>query len=451
MPLNNLPASIQSVIQQNFLERAFEDALRADIGFRSIADPEDFTAGVGETITKTRTGLLPAVTTPMSPAANTDITSGLTAQNYGVEQYTLSVAQYPGMMQLNIATAKVAIDNLFLKNAATLGEQAYRSVDTLAQMALYKGYLGGNTFVRTTLGAAGVTINVDDISGFQYTWNSEGQVVAVSSGNPVNVQVGADVYSLTGVAADGTNVSVSPGGVSGTLTFSTSVTIADGTAQNAVVSAVAPWVERPMDASTNTVPASSVWGITSSLFNGGKLSMQQLLQAKAQLKSNGVKPVRETGMYNFYGSPKQVVGLFNDPDFKLLFRGQPKTEEFRRGIVADILGVQLIETNLNPAATFGSNKVQYGALCGEGALIEGKFTANAYAETAGVPADDLITVVDGIAHITREPIDALKQVVTQSWSYIGGFAVPSDITTNPNTIPTASNSAFKRAVILQSL
>ena len=451
MGIQNLPASLQSVIQQNFLERAFEESLRAELGFRAIADPEEFTAGVGETITKTRPGLLPAITTPMSPAANSDFTSGLTAQNYGIEQYTLGVAQYPGMMQLNIATSKVAIANLFLRNAVSLGEQAYRSVDTLAQMALFSGYLTGNTVVSTTLGAAGATISVDDVRGFQFTWNSSGQVVPVSVTNPVNVTVGADVYSLTGVAVDGTNVSVSPGGISGTLTFSASVTVADGTAQNAVVSAVAPWVERPMDSSTNTVAASTVYGITSSLFNGGRLSMQMLLQAKAQLKANGVRPVRATGMYHFYGSPKQTVGLFNDPDFKLLFRGQSNSAEFRRGIVAELLGIQLIETNLNPAATIGGNKIQYGALCGEGALVEGVFTSNAYAETEGVPKDDLITVVDGIAHITREPLDVLKQVITQSWSYIGGFAVPSDITTNPNTIPTASNSAFKRCIILESM
>jgi hypothetical protein len=59
--------------------------------------------------------------------------------------------------------------------------------------------------------------------------------------------------------------------------------------------------------------------------------------------------------------------------------------------------------------------------------------------------------VDDIAHITREPIDALKQVVTQSWSYIGGFVAPTDTTTTPNTVPTASNAAFKRAAIIETL
>ena len=207
-----------------------------------------------------------------------------------------------------------------------------------------------------------------------------------------------------------------------------------------------------MDSASNSTPVSSIWGITSSLYNSGKLSMQMLLNAKAQLSSNGVAPVSASGMYHFYASPKQVVGLFNDQDFKLLFRGQPNSPEFRRGVIAELLGIQLIETNLNPVATVsGVGTVQYGILCGDGTLVEGTFTPEAYRAAEKADDDDgMITVVDGIAHVTREPLDALKQVVTQSWAYIGGFTVPSDITTNPNTIPTASNSAYKRGVVLES-
>ncbi len=452
MSINNLPTALQSVIQQGFLEREFQQSLRAKLGFRSIASREQFMAGIGETITKTRSGLLPAITTPMAPAANSDFTSGLTPQNYAVEQYILSINQYAGNQQLNVVTARVAIASLFLQNAKALGEQAARSVDTLAQNALFGSYLGGNTFVRVTLGAAGVTISVDDVRGFQYTWNSEGQYVPVSVSNPVNVTVGSDVYSLTSVAVDGSNVSLTPGGISGTLTFSASVTVADGTAKNAVQSAVAPVVGRPMDAATNTVPVSTVWGIATGLYNGGRLSMQMLLDAKSQLSSNGVAPVEASGLYHYYASPKQAVGLFNDPDFKQLFRGEPKSPEFRQGVVAELLGIQLIETNLNPNAAFaGVGTVNYGALCGEGALVEGVFTREGYAGATKEDDDDMMVMAEDIAHITREPLDALKQVVTQSWSYIGGFSVPSDITTNPNTIPTASNSAYKRAVLVESL
>ena len=454
MAINNLPASIQSVIQLNYLERAFEEALRAKLGFRSIADREPFMAGIGETITKTRTGLLPAVTTALSPAANTDITSGLTAQNYPVEQYSLAINQYAGNMQLNLATAQVAIADLYLRNGVTLAEQAFRSVDTLAQKTLYNTYLGGNTRVTATLGAPAATIAVDDIRGFQYTWNSAGQVVPISVSNPVNVTVGADVYSLTGSTADGTNVSTAPGGISGTLTFATNVTVSDGTLGNAVVSAVAPYVVRPSTTSGNTM-ASTTAGISSANdLNAGRLTMQMILDAKSEMGSNGVMPVDDSGMYHLYLNPRQAKGLFADQEFQLLFRGTEfKSEEYRRGIVADILGVQMIETNLNPVqALSGVGTIQRAMLVGQGALVEGTFTNTAYAAAEKADDDDgMITVVDGIAHVTREPLDALKQVVTQSWSYIGGFAVPSDITTNPNTIPSASNSAFKRGIMLESL
>lgn len=452
MAINNLPASLQDVIQTGMLEREFHDALKAKFGFRAIAEREPFPARIGESITKTRAGLLPAITTPMAPAANSDFTSGLTPQNYGVEQYTLSINQYAGNQMLNVVTSGVAIASLYLQNAVALGYQAAFSVDTLAQQALYNTYMGGNSRVITTLGSPGVAVHVDDIRGFQTTWNSAGQPVPISGTNPVNVTVGSDVYSLVGSAADGSNISTAPGGISGTLTFSANVTVADATAGNAVISAVAPVVLRPSVSATNVMAATTAAINASTDINSGKLTMQMILNAKAQLAANAVMPVRDSGMYHLYLDPLQATGLFSDPAFQLLFRGGAKTPEYREGIVADILGVRLIETNLNPVQALGGvGNVRRGFLGGEGTLVEGEFTRNGYKETDKLDDDDMITLVDGIAHITREPLDALKQVVTQSWSYIGGFVVPSDITTNPQTVPTASNSAFKRGVILESL
>ncbi len=452
MGINSLPTSLQSVIQQGYLEREFQQALRAELGFRAIADREPFMAGIGETITKTRTGLLPAVTTPLAPPNNTDISSGLTPQNYGVEQYTLAVAQYAANQMLNIVTARVAIDDLYLNNARTLAEQAARSVDTLAQAAIFNTYMGGNTRVITTLGAAGPVVHVDDIRGFEYSWNAEGQPVAVSSANTVSVTVGNDVYTLAGAVADATNVSTAPGGLSGSLTFTGNVTAADATVGNAVVSAVAPVVLRPLNATSNAMAATTPGIAAGADVNGAKLTMQLVLNAKATMKANGVPPVSATGNYIFYADPLQMTGLYSDPAFQFFFRGRPDSSEYRRGLVAEMLGVDIVETNINPVQVLaGVGTVRRGILCGQGALVEGVFTREGYAASAQADDDAMITIVDDIAHITREPLDALKQVVTQTWNYIGGFAVPSDINTNPNTIPTANNSAFKRAIILESL
>lgn len=459
MPINNLPAAIQSMIQQNFLAREFDAALHAKLGYREIADRDTFSTNIGETISRTRPGLLAPVTVAMSPASNTDFTSGLTAANYSVEQYTVAINSFANTMTLNLVSSQVAIADQFLLNARQLGENALRSVDALAQQALYGtvdsyslgGYMGGNTRVRTTLGAAATTISVDDVRGFTNTLNTKGQVVPVSSSAPLNVTVGSDVYSLTGASIDGTNVSTTTGGISGTLTFSASITVADGTAGNAVVSAIAPTIFRPAP-SGSSQGVSTTSGITTSLTNSGRVTMQMILDAKAQLSSNAVPPVTATGSYIYYADPTQLTGLYQDPAFQQFFRGEIKSQEYRKGVVAELLGVRIVETNMAPIqASLGNGPIHRGILCGQGALIEGNYTPAGYDAALRDVDSDMIHFNSGIAHITREPIDALKQVVTQTWNYIGGFCTPSDSTANPTTIPTASNAALKRACLLESL
>ena len=88
-------------------------------------------------------------------------------------------------------------------------------------------------------------------------------------------------------------------------------------------------------------------------------------------------------------------------------------------------------------------------VCGQGALIEGDFAGMAADDVA--PADAIVSVVDGIAMVTREPIDRLQQIIAQSWYWIGGFCAPTDTTTNPSTVPTATQRRFKRAVMVEHI
>lgn len=448
MTFNNLPASLQSVIQQNYLERAFMQALRANLGFRAIADKEAFKAGIGETITKTRRGLLAPKTTPIATPANTDITSGLTANNYSVEQFTLGIAQYADMMQLNVVTTGVAIVPQFLQNVAAQGEQAARTVDMLAQQALFNSYMGGQTRVITTLGSNGATIHVDDIRGFQQTLNSEGQPIAISSSNTVACTVNGAAHTLQSSTVDGSNISTAPGGISGTLTFGDNVLIADGTAGNTVLSSVAPAIIRP-----NLTPTTAMAGNTSVIPTGpqGLMTVAMVLAGKAQLRLNNVMPMRD-GRFILYADPAHLTGIYQDNAFQRFFVGDNKSDEWKIGVVGELLGVKVVETNLNPVQVLGGNTVRRAILCGQGALVEGEFTRTGYAElNRASPEDPSITIVDGIAHITREPLDVLQQVLTMAWSYIGGFVTPTDTTANPNVLPTATNAAYKRAVIVESL
>jgi hypothetical protein len=227
----------------------------------------------------------------------------------------------------------------------------------------------------------------------------------------------------------------------------------DATAGNAVVSAVAPVIMRPFTTSGNAMAATTAAISATGDVNNGQLTMQLILRAKATMSANGVQPVTAMGNFTLYADPIHLTGLYQDPAFQFFFRGKPETPEYRKGLVAELLQCSIVETNLNPVqALAGVGTVRRAVLCGQGALVEAEFTRTAYAEAVKLDdADGMITVVDGIAHITREPLDALKQVVTQAWSYIGGFVAPTDTTTNPNTIPTASNSAYKRAIIIESL
>lgn len=439
MPISNFPLALQPIIQQGFLEREFQQALRSRIGYRAVADREEIAVGIGETLTKTRAGLKPAVTTPLPPASNTNFDNGLSPGNFSVEQYTLSINHYAATTDLNMVTSRVAIARLFLQNAYVNGEQAARSLDDLARDALFSAYFGGNTRVTQTLASAGPTIAVDDVRGFQVAF-ANGVQQPVSAANPLTVTVGGDAYVLVGVTEDTTSTSTAPNGVSGKLTFSSNVSTSDATAGNTVTAANASVIIRP-----------SAHGNTSQLAATDTLAMGCLLDAVAKLRLNAVPEI--DGAYNCYLDPVSARQLFADPDFKQLFQGATSANQvFRQGMVNQFLGLRFIPTTeayVQPHPTLSGLFVRRPIICGQGALIEGDFAGMAADDVA--PKDSIISMVDGVAMVTREPLDRLQQIIAQSWYWIGGFCAPTDMTTNATTIPTATNAAYKRAVMIEHI
>jgi hypothetical protein len=437
MGIQNFPAVLQPIILQGFLEREFETSLKSRLGYRMIADREEFSVGIGETLTKTRAGLKPSVTTPLAAASNTNLDNGLISSNWGVEQYTISLNFYAATQDLNMVTSRVGIASQFLQNAATNGEQAARSLDELARNALFAPYFGGNSRVVLTLGSAAPNIEVDDIRGFQTVFTN-GVQQPVSASAPLSVTVGSNVYTLTGATPDATNTSTAPNGISGQLTFSTNVTIADGTAGNTVKAATASAIVRPAGRLT-----------TAALQATDTLTMASLLDAVALLRRNAVPTVE--GVYNCYLDPVSARQLFGDADFKQLFTGATSSNPiFQQGMVSDFLGLRFITTTeayVQAHPSIAGLNVRRPIVCGQGALIEGDFTGMAADEVA--PKDSLVQVIDGVAMVTREPVDRLQQIIAQSWYWIGGFCAPSDTTTTPLTVPTATNANYKRAVMLE--
>lgn len=444
MSIANFPAALQGAIQQGFLAREFQNGLQSKLGFRAIADRELFPVQIGETLTKTRKGLKTPVTTPLNPSNNTNFDNGLTESGWGAEQYTLTINQYGDTIDLNMVTSGVGIASQFLANAHTNGVQAMQSLDRIARNTLFGGgqngvggYLGGNTRVTETLGSAGTTVKVDDIRGFQNVLVN-GLVVPVGTASAMTVTIGAGVYQLVGVQPDAVTTSTAPGGISGTLTFDGNVAVADGAEGIAVRSATAPLVLR-----TNN-------RATSAAFQAGDtLGIQDVNSAVATLRSNNVPTIG--GLYNCYLDPIQRQSLFRDPDFKLLYRGAYGSDAYRDGQIIELLGVRFIDTTEAPQqASLGAGPIHRAIVVGQGALVEGDYQATGHTDIPGFN-DGLVEMIDSVAMVTREPLDRLKQIIAQSWYWIGGFALPTDKTAAPDIIPTATNSYLKRGVVIESL
>jgi hypothetical protein len=179
------------------------------------------------------------------------------------------------------------------------------------------------------------------------------------------------------------------------------------------------------------------------------LTMSCLLDAVACLRVNAVPEI--DGAYNCHLDPVSARQLFSDPDFKQLFQGATSANQvFRKGMTNDFLGLRFMPTTevfVQQHPTLPNVMIRRPIICGSGALIEGDFAGMAASDVA--PSDSIIAMVDGVAMVTREPIDRLQQIIAQSWYWIGGFCAPSDTTTNPATVPTATNGAYKRAVIVE--
>ena len=439
MTIESLPPPLQPIIQDNYLDHMFEDSLCSKLGFRVIADRESFAIGIGETITKTRAGLLVPTVTPLDPATDLALDNGLTAEGWTIEQYTLALNTYGATMDLNQETSLVAIDTLFLANARKLGFNALQSLDRLARNALYSVYLGGNSFVTASPGAPSAALKVDTVVGFESV-AVNGTMVPVSASNPMAVTVGNTVHSLIGTSRDASNSSslAALGGVSGTLTFASAVALSDASLGTSVVSAVAPTILRPNGRAA-----------TSQLVAGDRLTLQLVLAAVAQLRDDAVPDF--DGDYHCYLDSTTLLELFQDPDFKHLYSGQADSDAWRNGQVIRLLGVAFITTTEAPQQVLAltGQRIRRAIVCGQGALIEGDFQGLGHSDLD--PDTSSHQFIDCVCLLVRKPLDRFQEIIAQSWKWRGGFCVPTDVTANPTTIPTAGQSYWKRAVVIECL
>jgi len=476
----SLPASLQAILQNGLLDHVFEDALVASFLYDTLADVRPWPGGLGSTSIMTRGGLLTPNTVPIT--GNDAAVSG-----YGFEQYQLQMNQYGGSIDTNMATSAMALASKFLEDNTKLGIMAAQSLDLVAQASLYGAYSGGNTY---TTGAQSTTYTpVADLTGFGQTLvldsttntnAAEGNqgvavpsLVQVSASNPGYFLNGVQgIWSYTGwqqLGAAGTQgTATNPAGagnlsgcvaVSGVLgamaagqSIVTCLPACTGVygGNNVVAttySPLAPYIVRP-NAKT------SQWGLQST----DVATLATFRNAVTRLKSQHVPQLK--GAYTAHVTPQTVAELFQDTEFQSAYRGGAATTSpvYPDNVVGSniggdatflgrLAGIDWIENTVtpvvyNPAAGF-QGAIYRNIVVGADALIKGPFQDQAgllASMTSGSTVE--IKELGGVVRILRAPLDRLGQVLSSTWSWIGGYTTGSDILTGDNAV-------YKRAVIVE--
>lgn len=454
MPIDNLPLNLQETIQTNMLERAYYDGLTSETAYREIASKETFPVRIGETLTKTRKSRLAPNIIPLDPTKNGDLDNGMSSYMAAVEQFTVTINQYGDYTPLNLLDNQVNIVNNFLTDAENLAIQSSQSRERLARNAIFSAYTSGNTWITATLGAPGDTIAVDDIRGFDKVYDS-----VTGKMQPISLTYMLPCYLDDG---DGTNlttlqaIAVTPdaintsslkdlGGISGTITFSTNATVAQGTIYKSIRHYYAPIIIRPNN-KTNFMQLATT----------DTLVFKNLVTGVNMLRNNRI-PMVDGSFYNLYMDYSAQNQLLNSDQFKYLTATTLESSRtVKQALFDKVLGsiynftTETIQQRIVNAMgdTVNVNRVIIG---GAGALIEAEFEGteiavrNQYAQML-----HNIQMHEGIAFVIRGALDMLGMNLTQAWTWIGGYVAPTDILTTPEIIPTSNGKYFKRAVIVES-
>ncbi|ACU39441.1 hypothetical protein [Actinosynnema mirum] len=414
---STLPAAIRSLMQNGLLERAFEDALLPEFQFAAIADNEPWAANLGDTSTRTRTGLLAPKTTPVTG-------SDPSASTYAVEQWSVTMDQYGDSIDTNMMQSAMTIASKYLRDVQTLAIGAGQSLNQIARNKLYRAYSGGRTWA-TAGGSSDTSITVASVDGFTHV-GVNGVPTPVSASTPLTVSIEGVANTVTGVSAQ-----TGPG----TLTLGTARADTTG---DSVVAANAPVSYRPAaKSSANALTSSDT--ATLALFRN----------AVVRLRKQNVPTVG--GFYVAHIPPDTEGQLFADPDFKQAAQGAVESPIYRNLSLGRFAGIDWVRNNETPTVTSATGvTVQRPLVVGEGALTANPFEGNGnLLDGTGVENNPNIRIIGPatgvqVALITRPPQDRFQQNLSTTWSWVGDFGVPSDA-----TAASGDPARYKRAVMIE--
>ena len=390
---------------------------------------------LGEQYTFTKKGLLPIVQSPMTPATNGDITSGLTPVQNQYERYSVTLNQYAQPVTTNMLSSGISIVDLYKENVEDLGYNAGQSLDIAARRTLFQAYAGGRSYL-TAPATASTTVSVADVNGFDFVYvNGTRQVTSVANPHPITItESGVDAArNVTAVTPGALNIADDK--IAGDLTLDVAVTALANT--DTVISDFAPISLRAGGATTsNQLTASDT--MTMSLLNGATKNLMAL----------GV-PTHADGFYHAYLTPDQIQQLQNDNAIQKVYETHPDSEEFMRGAVGIVANAKIFMSNQAPnSLNAGGVEVQRGLVTGKdlGYEVRSSLIANWLSVSDLSPTGAVVfSPTHYIAMILRKPLDVLQQEVTNSWSFIGNWVPATDVFSN-----FGGSQYYRRAVMLET-
>ncbi len=486
--VSQFPTPIANELQQGYLERAYQPGLEPNEVYNLACQRLDVPAHTGDTITRTKPGLLTANEDPVDPSLAVGISNGMTNEQYANEQYTVTMELFNGTQSIDIKTSPMGILDRWRQVVKAGAKQSRQSVDRYRRnqlmgglctskgaLKLVNGYLGGTT-IATAATTAATTVHVDDVSGFSFTLVN-GDQVPVSGGAPLPLLVnGVQIANVIGFALDTTNqmVNVKTYGTTSAIAGygGSSMRILRGTnAANVGTPTVSNGQNLSGRGASGTLTLDVAYSFTAGevmqsgfapkiVYPNGKAHFSQLgnsdlfseaciLDMVAYLRDAGVPPIIDD-MYACVLDNTTWRQLYSDADFKQAFETRGGDPVYARARLASHLGVAFfMSTNApyTPANGNLSNAVRWPAVFGQGALVDGISAINGM--FANINDDEkkfaYVTETDGICTAVRPPIDNNGRFVQVSWETIRGDVVPTDLTAN-GIVESAGDGYAKRAV-----
>jgi hypothetical protein len=443
--------AVRAIVQEGMLERVFHDALFPGLMFRGEAVPQEWPAGVGDTLYFTAPGLMDVDARPIVPGNDADVAT------YTMEQWLAQVQQYGKSIDTDMPTSMVAIANLFLRNAHQLGLHGAQTINRIVRDRMYNGAEAGWTVVTTGPFAGVATIRVARLNGFTRARNptllagSQVRYDPVSASNPLAITIndagagGPTAYSVIAYTPDNAGDEVGPG----TITLSANV---NNVANRAYVQSsdksdliFSGGGQRVDDVTAADVP-----------------SFDDVRTSVSRLRQNAV-PRHPDGHYHAHCSPDSISRLFGTPEFQRINTALPDYYMYRQFALGEFLGVVYYENIECPipqtvvggtTATFSLqdpfSPELYGGtgagttagqplyrilFTGQGGIYEYWMDHSNLLTEAGITGkigeptinnNGIEVMTDRLKLILRAPLDRLQQKVASTWTLFADWPVRTD-------------------------